>query len=121
MTESVWLYVNVPNGIVKVFGSYDTANEWLCQNDPYGVAVEYPVEEKAGSIVPKRTDVQVLLGAFLDARAILSDYLVPNSPRDANAMVEKLMDVLISDHVLAALSRIEKRRRFGLVEIEHTN
>lgn len=45
MTESVWLYVNVPNGIVKVFGSYDTANEWLCQNDPYGVAVEYPVEE----------------------------------------------------------------------------
>lgn len=63
----------------------------------------------------------MLLGAFLDARAILSDYLVPNSPRDANAMVEKLMDVLISDHVLAALSRIEKRRRFGLVEIEHTN
>src|SRR5262245_38020663 len=118
MTHSVWLYVNVPNACLKVFGSYDTAFEWLRDNDPDGLAVEYPVEdESAPSTVPKRTDVQVLVDAFLEARSILSDYLVPNMPRSAGMAVDKLMDALTSEQVLAAISRIEGRKRFGLVEL----
>jgi hypothetical protein len=120
MSKSVWLYVNVPNECVKVFASYDSTIEWLRQNDPEGLAVEYPIEdEEASTIVPKRTDVQILVQAFLEARSILSDYLVPNMPRTAGTAVDKLMDVLTNDHVLAAVSRIEGRKRFGLVDVEY--
>src|SRR5262249_16278626 len=118
---SVWLYVSVPKQCVKVFASYDTAIEWLSGNDPEGLAVEYPVEEeRAPSIAPKRTDVQGLVAAFLEARSILSDYLEPNMPRSAGVAVDKLMDALTNKQVLAAISRIEGRRRFGLVEVEYT-
>ena len=120
MSKSVWLYVNVPNECVKVFTSYDSAIEWLRQNDPEGLAVEYPIEnEEALTILPKRTDVQILVQAFLEARSILSDYLVPNMPRTAGTTVDKLMDVLTNNHVLAAISRIEGRNRFGLVDVEY--
>jgi hypothetical protein len=120
MSKSVWLYVNVPNECVKVFASYDSTIEWLRQNDPEGLAVEYPIEdEEASTIVPKRTDVQILVQAFLEARSILSDYLVPNMPRTAGTAVDKMMDVLTNDHVLAAMSRIEGRKRFGLVDVEY--
>jgi len=67
--------------------------------------------------VPKRSDVQQLVGAFLEARAILSDYLVPG-PRDAATTVDKLVDALTNDDVLAEVSRIEGRQRSGLVHIE---
>ncbi|WP_024343250.1 hypothetical protein [Bradyrhizobium japonicum] len=118
MTGSVWLYVSVATETVKVFASYDTAIEWLNRNDPEGAAVEYPIEEEqAPSIVPNRTDVQKLVDAFLEARGILSDYLVPG-PRNSTTTVEKLMDALTNDDVIAALSRIEGRQRFGLVHIE---
>lgn len=64
--SSVWLYVNPHAECVKVFASYDTAIDWLSKNDPEGAAVEYPIEEeRAPSIIPKRTDVQQLVGAFL--------------------------------------------------------
>jgi hypothetical protein len=117
---SVWLYVSVANDCVKVFASCDSAVEWLRENDPAGAAVEYPIEEEhAPSIVPKRTDIQTLISAFLEARSILSDYLVPNMPRSAGATVDELMDALTNDDVLAALSRIEGRQRFGLVEVEY--
>lgn len=43
---SVWLYVSVPTDCVKVFSSYDSAIEWLRENDPEGVAVEYPIKRK---------------------------------------------------------------------------
>ncbi|MGY4285520.1 hypothetical protein ACVWXO_004740 [Bradyrhizobium sp. LM2.7] len=116
---SVWLYVSVPTDCVKVFSSYDSAIEWLRENDSEGVAVEYPIEEEdAPSIVPKRSDIQTLVSAFLKARSILSDYLVPNMPRSAGATVDELMDALTNDDVLAALSRIEGRQRFGLVNID---
>jgi hypothetical protein len=120
MSKSVWLHANVPNECVKVFASYDSTIEWLRQNDPEGLAVEYPIEdEEASTIVPKRTDVQILVQAFLEARSILSDYLVPNMPRTAGTAVDKMMDVLTNDHVLAAMSRIEGRKRFGLVDVEY--
>ncbi|UPK36901.1 hypothetical protein IVB18_06100 [Bradyrhizobium sp. 186] len=118
---SVWLYVSVPFDCVKVFASYDSAIEWLRENDPEGMAVEYPLEEESEpSIVPKRSDIQTLVSAFLEARSILSDYLVPNMPRSAGMTVDKLMDALTNDDVLAALRRIEGRQRFGLVEAEYT-
>lgn len=67
--------------------------------------------------MPKRTDVQQLVDAFLEARSILSDYVVPG-PRGATATVEQLLDALTNDDVIAAISRIEGRQRFGLVHIE---
>ncbi|MET4476533.1 hypothetical protein [Bradyrhizobium sp. F1.13.3] len=118
---SIWLYVSVENDCVKVFASCDSAVEWLRDNDPEGAAVEYPIEEEhAPSIAPKRSDIQTLISAFLEARSILSDYLEPNMPRSAGITVDKLMDALTNDDVLAALSRIEGRQRFGLVQVEYT-
>ncbi|WP_063888403.1 hypothetical protein [Bradyrhizobium yuanmingense] len=57
---------------VKVFASYGRAIEWLSRNDPESAAVEYPIQEaeQAPSIVPKRTDVQELVDAFLEGRAV---------------------------------------------------
>lgn len=116
--NSVWLYVSVTTETVKVFASYDTAIEWLSRNDPEGAAVEHPIEEEhAPSIVPKRTDVQQLVSAFLEARAIMSDYLVPG-PRNSATTVDKLIDTLTNDEVIAAVSRIEGRQRFGLIHID---
>ncbi|MCK1357360.1 hypothetical protein [Bradyrhizobium sp. 199] len=116
---SIWLYVNVENDCVKVFASSDSAVEWLRENDPEGAAVEYPIEEEhAPSIIPKRSDIQTLLSAFLEARSVLSHYLIPAVPRSAEFTVEKLMDALTNDDVLAAISRIEGRQRFGLVEVD---
>ncbi len=120
MRRSVWLYVNVPSECVKVFASYDAAIEWLHENDPEGMAVEYPLEEEgAPSIVPKRTDVQVLVEALLEARSILNDYLVPNMPRSAGVAVDRLLNALTNEQVLSAVSRIEGRQRFGLVKVEY--
>lgn len=116
---SIWLYVSVPTDCVKVFASCDSAIAWLRENDPEGAAVEYPIEEDhAPSIVPKRSDIQILASAFLEARSILSDYLVPGVPRNAEFTVEKLMDALTNDEVLAAISRIEGRQRFALVDVD---
>jgi hypothetical protein len=117
MSRSVWLYVSVPNECVKVFASYDMAREWLRHYDRHGIAVEYPLEEEeTAAIAPRRTDVRILLDAFLDARAILGDYLEPNMPRSAGMAVERLLNALMKEDVLAAISRIEGRQRFGLVE-----
>ncbi|MCK1545785.1 hypothetical protein IVB12_28560 [Bradyrhizobium sp. 179] len=118
---SVWLYVSVSNECVKVFASYDSAIKWLSENDPEGAAVEYPVEdEQAPSIIPKRTDVQQLVSALLQAPAVLSDYIAPG-PGDPASTVDELMDVLTNDDVLGAISRIEGRQRFGLVQTEHAD
>lgn len=68
--------------------------------------------------MPKRSDIQTLIARFLEARSELSNYLMPGVPRNAEFTVEKLMDALTNDDVLAAISRIEGRQRFGLVEVE---
>jgi hypothetical protein len=119
MSHSVWLYVSVEKDCVKVFASCDSAVEWLRENDPDGAAVEYPVEEEhALPIVPKRSDIQTLIAAFLEARSVLSNYLLPGIPRSADFTVEKLMDALTNDEVLAAIGRMEGRQRFGPVEVD---
>ena len=119
MSYSVWLYVSVENDRVKVFASCDSAVEWLSEHDPEGAAVEYPVEEEhAPPIVPKRSDIQTLIAAFLEARSVLSNYLLPGIPRSADFTVEKLMDALTNDEVLAAIGRMEGRQRFGPVEVD---
>jgi hypothetical protein len=46
---TVWVYVNTGKQIgdrnhLKVFASEDAAETWLQENDPEGVAFEYPVE-----------------------------------------------------------------------------
>lgn len=53
--------------------------------------------------MPKRSDIQTLIGAFLEARSILSDYLEPNMLRSAGTTVEKFMDALTNDQVFDRL------------------
>ena len=45
---SVWIYVDTRKEVgdedhLKVFSSTDAANAWFAENDPEGVAFEYPV------------------------------------------------------------------------------
>jgi hypothetical protein len=47
--KTVWVYVNTAKELgdvdhVKVFANEDAANKWFEENDPEGVAFEYPVE-----------------------------------------------------------------------------
>jgi hypothetical protein len=46
---TVWIYVDIGKQVgdrnhLKVFASEDAAETWLQENDPEGVAFEYPVE-----------------------------------------------------------------------------
>ena len=48
---TVWVYVDAGKRVgdrdhLKLFATEDAANEWFCDNDPEGVAFEYPVIEK---------------------------------------------------------------------------
>ena len=54
--KTVWIYVTDYGRIgdedwVKVFSSSDAADEWLEQNDPEGVAWEYPIHDKATGLL----------------------------------------------------------------------
>ena len=45
---TVWVYINNAKEVgdvdhLKVFASEDAANAWFAENDPEGVAFEYPV------------------------------------------------------------------------------
>jgi hypothetical protein len=47
---TVLIYVNTNKQVgdanhLKVFANVDAAEKWLAENDPEGVAFEYPVEE----------------------------------------------------------------------------
>jgi hypothetical protein len=53
-------------------------------------------------MVPRRSLIQTLIPAFLETRSVLSNYLVPGVPRNAEFTVEKLMDALTNDEVVAA-------------------
>ncbi len=114
MTKSVWIYVNPSRACVKVFDTSDAALEWFRQNDPEGLAVQWPVEEAQQlTEKPKRADYQILIDAFLQTRTILSDYVEDGKACEA---VDRLMNAIINDRVIAAISRIEERKRFGLIE-----
>ena len=48
--ETVWIYVKTDALLgdpdyQQVFASEEAANRWLKENDPEGVAFEYPVQE----------------------------------------------------------------------------
>jgi len=48
--KTVWIYINtnaLPGDVdyVQVFASEEAANRWIEENDPEGVAFEYPVQE----------------------------------------------------------------------------
>ncbi len=76
--------------------------------------MQWPIEEsRPVTAKPKRTDYQILIDAFLKASAIFSDYVDDGKASDA---LDRLMSALISDEVIAAISRIEGRKRFGLIE-----
>lgn len=55
----------------------------------------------------------------MEARAILSQYLIPNTPQSPGATVDELMDALTNERVLAAVGWIEGRKRFGLIDCEY--
>ena len=47
---TVWIYVDTSRQVgdtehLKVFANEDAAKAWFCENDPEGVAFEYPVED----------------------------------------------------------------------------
>jgi hypothetical protein len=49
--ESVWVYINTAREVgdvdhLKVFASEEAAEKWFEQNDPEGVAFEYPIIEQ---------------------------------------------------------------------------
>jgi hypothetical protein len=46
--KTVWVYINSSKEVgdvdhLKVFANEDAAEKWLAENDPEGVAFEYPV------------------------------------------------------------------------------
>jgi hypothetical protein len=48
MSTAVWIYVDTSKQVgdvdhLKVFASKDAAERWFAENDPEGVAFEYPV------------------------------------------------------------------------------
>ena len=48
MTEKVWIYVDTSKEVgdvdhLKVFATYDAADEWFKVHDQEGVALAYPV------------------------------------------------------------------------------
>jgi hypothetical protein len=114
MTKSVWIYVNPRRDYVKVFDSSDSALEWFQDHDPSGVAVQLPLEESQTPMAkPTHTDHQILIEAFLKARAIIRDYVEDGK---ASLAVEQLTRILFNDQVVAAISRVDRRRRFGVIE-----
>lgn len=49
--KSVWVYINTAREVgdvdhLKVFASEEVAEKWFEQNDPEGVAFEYPIIEQ---------------------------------------------------------------------------
>jgi hypothetical protein len=118
MSKSVWIYVDGPTRCVKVFASYSSAFEWLQNNDPDGLAVEYPVDgdESGVSAAPRQTDVRSVVDALLTAKAILAHYLQPGFERDYAGTMKNLLDALTNHDVIAAVGRIEHRRRFKVHE-----
>jgi hypothetical protein len=49
--KTVWVYVDTSRDVgdadhLKVYATEVAAEEWLRENDPEGVAFEYPVEER---------------------------------------------------------------------------
>ena len=49
--KSVWVYINTAREVgdvdhLKVFASEEAAEKWFEQNDPEGVAFEYPIIEQ---------------------------------------------------------------------------
>jgi hypothetical protein len=49
---NVWIYVDTSKDVgdpehLKVFADEDAANDWFAENDPEGVAFEYPVQQKS--------------------------------------------------------------------------
>jgi hypothetical protein len=52
--NTVWIYVDITKGVgdlnhLRVFATADAANKWLDENDPEGMAFEYPVEGPVAS------------------------------------------------------------------------
>jgi hypothetical protein len=52
---TVWIYVDTRKQVgdkdhLKVFASEEAAERWFAENDPEGVAFEYPVAEWPASI-----------------------------------------------------------------------
>jgi hypothetical protein len=48
--KTVWIYINTATQVgdedhVKVFATEDAADRWFAENDPEGVAFEYPIQE----------------------------------------------------------------------------
>jgi hypothetical protein len=76
--KTVWIYVNTSKYVgdvdhIKVFASEQAAEKWLAENDPEGVAFEYPSSELA------RND---LLGAVVCLR-------VPDLTRSAGININE--------------------------------
>jgi hypothetical protein len=64
-------------------------------------------------------DTDTCLEALRAARIILSRYLDPLNPDDAVLALDGIIDLLDSDDVRAALSRIDARQHFNVMEFHY--
>jgi hypothetical protein len=60
-------------------------------------------------------DIDLIEQAISDAQAVLADYLEPSAPRSAEASMQRLIEILDRDDLVAALERL--RQGFGAPRI----
>lgn len=64
-------------------------------------------------------DTEICLEALRAARIVLSRYIDPLNPDDAVHALDGIIDLLDSDEIDAALSRIDARRHFRVMEFRY--
>jgi hypothetical protein len=66
-----------------------------------------------------RRDADLCLDALRAARVELSRFINPFEPYDAVLALDRLIDLLDSDEVDAALSRIDARKHFKVMDFDY--
>lgn len=66
-----------------------------------------------------RTDADICLDAIRAARVELSRFINPFESRDPLKVLDRIIDLLDSDEVDAALSRIDARKHFKVMDFDY--
>jgi hypothetical protein len=67
----------------------------------------------------KQTDIDICLDALRTARLVLSEYIDPLNPQDAVTGLDRIIEILDGERVDAALSRIDARGHFKVMEFNY--
>ena len=68
-----------------------------------------------------KTDTEICLKAIREARLILSEYIDPLSPYGAVKALDRLIEILDGEEVDAALSRIDTRKHFRVMDFRYSD